>query len=61
MTSEPSDILDPDGDPQMLGEPGAQPDTGPSVDGVREATSVQDDPDDHDEPDADPDMVAQNT
>lgn len=62
MTSEPSETIDPDADPQLKGGPSAgEPDASPSVDGVREASSVQDDPEDRDDPDADPDMLAQNT
>ena len=62
MTSEPSDVLDPDGDPQMMAQHGSgEPDAGPSVDGVREASPVQDDPEDRDDPDADPEMLAKST
>lgn len=60
MSSEPSETLDPDGDPEMLASAGGggDVDTSPGIDGVRAATSVQDDPEDQDDPDADPEMLS---
>jgi hypothetical protein len=50
------DELDPDGDPAMMAPVEDTSGTEP-VDGVAAATPVQDDPEDRDDPDADPEML----
>ena len=63
MSSEPSEIVDPDSDPEMLASAGGggPVDTTPGVDGAATATSVADDPEDQDDPDADPEMLSSSS
>ena len=63
MTTDPSagsgDATDPDGEPSTLASknPEHADDVVHGIDGVASATPVQDDPEDRDDPDADPDML----
>ena len=63
MTTDPADATgeppDPDGDPSNLASknPERTGEVVHGIDGAASATPVQDDPEDADDPDADPDML----
>ena len=66
MSSEPDDVVDPDSDPEMLASAGVgggegPVDTTPGIDGVREASSVAEDPLGQDDSDADPVMLSSSS